>query len=48
MGDISETITQVADVAKETLSGSTDTQQASEELAKMAGHLQHLVSQFRF
>jgi methyl-accepting chemotaxis protein len=46
--DIAKNITKAADAAGSTKAGAGDTQKASVELARMAGELQQLVSQFRY
>jgi len=45
---VAENITSVATGAKNTLSGASDTQTASTELARMAAELQQLVGQFKY
>jgi len=46
VGDIAKNIGGVATAAKNTTQGANDTQKASQELSRMAGHLQAIVSQF--
>jgi uncharacterized phage infection (PIP) family protein YhgE len=45
---IAENIVAVATAAKGTTEGTTDTQKAAQELARMAAELQRLVGQFKF